>query len=111
MHLHETTHYSAAGFVRCLIQRRGMAGLLAICAFGLPTGVVFAQQIAGPLPPVLKTRPSPSAQPNSHPNARVDVTMVLVPVTVTDQMDRPVMDLKPDAFKVFEDGVEQTVVS
>jgi VWFA-related protein len=41
----------------------------------------------------------------------MDVNMVLVPVTVTDLADRPVTDLKTNAFKVFEDGVEQTVVS
>ena len=42
---------------------------------------------------------------------RVDVKMVLVPVTVTDPTDRPVLDLTTDKFRIFEDGVEQKVVS
>jgi len=37
--------------------------------------------------------------------------MVLVPVTVTDAGDRPVTDLALDAFKVFEDNVEQKIAN
>lgn len=42
---------------------------------------------------------------------RVDVPMVLVPVTVTDAMDRPVMDLTRTSFRVLENNVEQNVLS
>jgi VWFA-related protein len=42
---------------------------------------------------------------------RVDVRMILVPVTVTDQWDRPVMDLPAEAFRLFEEEVEQEIVS
>jgi Ca-activated chloride channel family protein len=42
---------------------------------------------------------------------RIDSSMVLVPVTVTDAKDQPVTDLPADAFRVFEDNVEQQVVS
>jgi Ca-activated chloride channel homolog len=66
------------------------------------------QERAGPLPSVrLKSRP----ENKTNPNARIDVNMVLVPVSVTDQADRPVNDLTSNSFRVFEDGVEQTVVS
>jgi Ca-activated chloride channel homolog len=44
-------------------------------------------------------------------NLKVETTMVLVPVTVTDAKDHPVTDLTPGAFRVFEDNIEQKVVS
>src|SRR5215475_2057357 len=92
-----------AGIVRFL-----QAAPSALVLIVLMSGTAAAQSAAGPLaPPVLRTRPTSS----TRPDARIDVTMVLVPVTVTDQMDRPVMDLTSGSFKIFEDGVEQSVVS
>jgi Ca-activated chloride channel family protein len=44
-------------------------------------------------------------------NIRVDATLVLIPVTVTDAADHPVTDLSSRSFRVFEDQVEQTVSS
>lgn len=40
---------------------------------------------------------------------RVDVNMVLVPVSVTDVMDRPVMNLKKEDFAVFQDDQQEKV--
>jgi Ca-activated chloride channel homolog len=40
---------------------------------------------------------------------RVDVNVVLIPVTVTDPMGKPVLGLSENQFKVFEDGIEQPV--
>lgn len=54
----------------------------------------------------LKTR-----KPTASANLKVETTMVLVPVTVTDAKDHPVTDLTPTAFRVFEDNIEQKVVS
>lgn len=45
-----------------------------------------------------------------RPNLRIDYSMVLVPVTVTDATDHPVTDLAPDAFRVFQDNIEQKVL-
>jgi VWFA-related protein len=42
---------------------------------------------------------------------RADVTMVLVPVSVTDPMDRPVTTLPRENFRLLEDGVEQKITS
>jgi Ca-activated chloride channel homolog len=47
----------------------------------------------------------------THPNLKIDSSLVLVPVTVTDASDRPVTDLASDAFRVFEDNIEQQVLS
>jgi Ca-activated chloride channel family protein len=52
---------------------------------------------------------SRSAPP--RPSMRLDFTMILVPVSVTDATDRPVMNLASESFRVFEDDVEQKIVS
>jgi Ca-activated chloride channel homolog len=42
---------------------------------------------------------------------RSDVDLVLVPVTVTDELNHPVMGLKQEAFRVYEDNEEQQIQS
>jgi VWFA-related protein len=42
---------------------------------------------------------------------RIDVSQILVPVTVTDSWDRPVTSLPVESFRVFEDNVEQKIES
>jgi Ca-activated chloride channel family protein len=101
---------SGANIGRRLLRRLAVG----ICQIGLlaGAGVAAPQQPAGPLAAPLPPRPKPGTeQPNAPANARIDVNMVLIPVSVTDLSDRPVMDLKPNAFRVFEDGVEQKVSS
>ncbi len=46
-----------------------------------------------------------------RPNIRTDVNLTLVPVTVTDLWQKPVTDLDAGSFRVFEDNVEQKIVS
>jgi Ca-activated chloride channel family protein len=40
---------------------------------------------------------------------RVDVDVVLVPVTITDAMNRPVTSMQKDDFLLYEGGVEQQI--
>lgn len=40
---------------------------------------------------------------------RSDVQLVLIPVVVTDPLERPVLDLRKQNFRVFDDGVEQKI--
>jgi Ca-activated chloride channel homolog len=40
---------------------------------------------------------------------RADVDLVLVPVTVTDSFNRPVLDLPKQTFTLYEDSVEQPI--
>ena len=47
----------------------------------------------------------------ANSNIRLDVKMILVPITVMDLTDKPVENLAPTAFRVFEDDVEQRIVS
>src|SRR5690242_15143263 len=42
---------------------------------------------------------------------RADVNVVLVPVTVTNELNQPVHDLSKERFRVLEDGVEQKITS
>jgi VWFA-related protein len=49
--------------------------------------------------------------PRNSANLRLDVSMVLVPVTVVDATDRPVFDLSRERFRIFEDNVEQKISS
>src|SRR5580704_8841282 len=43
-------------------------------------------------------------------NLRVDTTLVQIPVAVTDSLNRFVLGLQKEEFRLPEDGVEQTVV-
>ena len=42
---------------------------------------------------------------------KVEASMVLVPVTVADPTDHPVTDLPRGSFRVYEDNIEQTILS
>jgi Ca-activated chloride channel family protein len=51
-----------------------------------------------------------AVEPNDRRGSiRVDVNLVLVPVTVTDSYERPVMGLHKSDFHIFEDGVEREI--
>jgi Ca-activated chloride channel homolog len=52
---------------------------------------------------------SPSGEGAPGLNIRVDTTLVLVPVTVTDSSNRFVLGLAKDNFGILEDGTEQKV--
>jgi len=50
----------------------------------------------------------PTLNPRTKP-MRVDVDLVLVPVTVTDALNRPVIDLPRQDFTLYEGGVAQPI--
>jgi Ca-activated chloride channel homolog len=54
---------------------------------------------------------TPGHPVNPIEGLHVDVDLALVNVTVTDPYDRLVTGLEPDNFRVFEDNVEQEVVT
>jgi Ca-activated chloride channel homolog len=54
---------------------------------------------------------TPGHPVNPIEGLHVDVDLALVNVTVTDPYDRVVTGLEPDNFRVFEDNVEQEVVT
>jgi len=51
----------------------------------------------------------PDANASLPSNLRLDVKVVLIPVSVTDSLDHPVNDLPPNAFRLLEDNVEQKI--
>ena len=62
---------------------------------------------------VIQPRNAPRANNTkfASANLRMDVKVVLVPVTVTDSLDRPITTLQADRFRVLEDGVVQKIAS
>ena len=58
-----------------------------------------------------RAKPHEPAAVLPRANIRVDTNLVLIPVTVTDPLNRFVTGLEQDSFKVFEDKIEQKIVS
>ncbi len=72
----------------------------------------FAQN--GPMVSIVpRVRPEPVANYAAYPRAdlRVDVPLILTPVRVTNALGTSVTDLRQENFRIFEDGVEQTVTN
>lgn len=96
------------------MTKRGIIGL-AIAA-GLATPLAFHAQ--GPIDPRPKAAPKKTdtskqdtAKDDSRVDIRIDTTLVLVPVEVSDPLNRPVSGLDKENFKVFDEKVEQKIVS
>lgn len=51
----------------------------------------------------------PGTQPEPEEVLKIDTDLVLVDVAVTDKAGRPVRGLRPQDFKLYEDGVERPV--
>jgi Ca-activated chloride channel family protein len=84
---------------------RRLAGAAVGLAMWL-AGTLAGQQV--------KIEPRPKAAPKQEapgrvPNIRVDTTLILVPVTVNDPLNRPVSGLERENFRVFEDKVPQPI--
>jgi Ca-activated chloride channel family protein len=60
---------------------------------------------------VPRVKPVEAVTPLPKANIRVDTNVVLVPVTVTDPLNRFVTGLDQDTFEVYEDKVRQKIVS
>ena len=70
---------------------------------------LFAQQVQiQPRAPRKGTEPEQEAP---TPDIRSDSTLVLIPVAVTDELNRPITGLEAENFQVFEDKVEQKISS
>src|SRR5947199_10094567 len=59
----------------------------------------------------VQSRPKKASSEEARPkaNIRVDTSLVLVPVSVNDPLNRPVSGLEKENFRVFDDQVEQTI--
>jgi Ca-activated chloride channel homolog len=107
--------------VRWLAKTYPLACLL-LLSVAIPT---FAQEPPIPEPPPIEATPASDVTPKLGATAKntpsvlikpgkvikADVDLALVNITVTDPYNRLVTGLEPDNFRVFEDNVEQEIVT
>ncbi len=94
---------------RVLIPTLFAMAIAAFLAAGSPVAAGSAEDEAVNITP--RARPAEATAPQPKANIRVDTNVVLIPVTVTDPLNRFVTGLDQDSFKVFEDKLEQKIVS
>ncbi|MFY9619678.1 MAG: VWA domain-containing protein [Pyrinomonadaceae bacterium] len=80
-------------------------------------GTRIAPQLgAPPPPPILKPKPTPTpdastAEIDEGSTLRINADLVTLNVRVIDRNNRPINGIRQDEFKVFEDGVQQSIFS
>lgn len=74
---------------------------------GMRLAIAFVCASAGQGQVSLPTRPHAAASSGAH--LRIDPTLVLVPVTVSDHKDRLITGLERDRFRIFDNQVEQAI--
>lgn len=72
-------------------------------------GVVAAGSLAVAAQFAVRSEMARASVPGAAVPFRLDVKRVLIPVTVTDGMDRPVLGIGQERFRLYEDGVEQQI--
>lgn len=89
-----------------VITTRALGGTLAVA---IALGAAYGQQVS------IEPRVKPSVQQTQEQlrpdRLRIDSALVLVPVEVSDGLNRPVNGLEKENFHVFDDKVEQKIVS
>jgi Ca-activated chloride channel family protein len=86
----------------------GARSLYALAVAGVGAAALLTLNAQVAIEP--RAKPAPQMQTeSSRANLRVDTTLVLVPVTVTDAENRPVTGLEKDNFRVLEDRVPQAI--
>src|SRR5262249_35964817 len=85
-------------------MRQSYRKLLIVSGIGLWGCALWGQA-------TIETRPRPGlkAEPRQQANIRLDTNLVLIPVTVTDPMNRFVTGLEKENFKLFEDKQPQEI--
>jgi Ca-activated chloride channel homolog len=77
----------------------------------LCSSLAFAFQSAGPIDARVAPK-RPAAPPDfetSRAHLRVDASLVLIPAQVTTDIGAAISGLTKDNFRIFEDGIEQTI--
>src|SRR5690242_238065 len=76
----------------------------------LSLGLGLAAALAALGQVTIQPRPKPAdKEPAPKPTLRVDSTLVLVPVSVNDPLNRPVSGLDKENFRLYDDRVEQEI--
>ena len=101
-----------AGKLACaipaLIHLRAFGAALSTCLWAPDEKSPASDQIPVDLQVRAKS-PGKSEALLPRANIRVDVKMVLIPVTVMDPLNRFVTGLEKDNFKIFENKIEQKI--
>ena len=94
--------------IRCKIDFvRGFA--LSILGLGLLGLVTLQVRGQGPITPRSKTAPKQQSAPPPSADLRVETNLVLIPVSVSDPLNRPVTGLDRENFSIFDNGSQQTI--
>jgi len=111
-----TSHLFTSRAKLCHAVRMAMLATLVAAAFAIPRGLAQSTEdeihITARKPPDISKDPRDSIDPalKTHTKPiKVDVDLVLVPVTITDPMNRLVTGLEKDNFQVFEDKQPQEI--
>src|SRR6476659_11346340 len=80
-----------------------------VTSFGAILGSLALCAIAQQVEIAPRKAPSEKQEPAPKANIRVDSTMVLIPVTVTDPLNRFVTGLEKENFKLTEDKLPQDI--
>jgi Ca-activated chloride channel family protein len=89
-----------------VITTRALGGTLAVA---IALGAAFGQQVSIE-PPKHPSVQQKQEQPRPD-RLRIDSALVLVPVEVSDGLNRPVSGLEKENFHVFDDKVEQKIAT
>jgi Ca-activated chloride channel family protein len=84
-----------------------VCAVLACSGFLCPSGNAAEQEAKL----AVRAHKAETASSGRVPSIRADVSLILVPVSVTDASDRPITVLPKESFRLLEDGVEQSIVS
>jgi len=85
---------------------RSYRKLLICSAIGIWGCALWGQATIEPRPKL-----GAKVEPKARTDIRIDSTLVLIPVTVTDPMNRFVTGLEKDNFKLFEDKLPQEITA
>ncbi|MEP6962970.1 MAG: VWA domain-containing protein [Acidobacteriota bacterium] len=81
--------------------------MLALCAW---PALAFQPDLGhSPTQSIPRWTPTTAERLELATDIRVDTSLVLVPVQVTTREGSPITDLRPNAFRIYEEGVEQNV--
>lgn len=76
---------------------------------GAPLAAVLFRVLLATVPVISAGAQAARSPGSPTPRFNVDSTLVLIPATVTDRMNRFVLGLKRQDFHLLEDGAEQTI--
>jgi VWFA-related protein len=96
---------------------RGGISVIAVCILLVPAGLLTLarargeQGAAGPIEALrtMEAARSRKSVEGPRPTISVNANLVLIPVSVVDLRDRMVLGLAKDQFKVYDEGVEQSI--